>query len=166
MTLDEAIAQLVSVGIRDPLTIARKLEEQYGDEWVTAELVARAEDILTEYARRYVSAERRSNVVALRTRDIRAQSEIMTKYLWYPGEHGYTEWKRIADFTAEDWDRRAAFMEQQAVGVLKGAMWCRQNAKLVRDAGVETTGQLTVDLPPLPDAGDLELPALPPAETQ
>jgi len=33
VTLEEAIAQMVNLGESDPLTIARKIEARFGEEW-------------------------------------------------------------------------------------------------------------------------------------
>ena len=69
---------------------------------------------------------------------------------WIPAEDGVPSWKAASEVTPEDLDRRAAWYESFAIGVLRRAQWCRQVAALMRTEGASVLAELRVELPPLP----------------
>jgi len=59
-SLEDAIAQQINLGIKDPLEIARNIEKLYGTAWMGEQLVAYAEDLVAGMARMRLGATRRS----------------------------------------------------------------------------------------------------------
>ena len=147
MNLEEAIAQLIGLGEKDPLVIARKLETQYGHDWVVEQISAYAEDLVAELARQRLGALRRTAEVAIRPGDPITSSEMKLKSIWISGV-GY---KRVADVTPEDLDARAAMYDRLMRGMGMRAEWCRETAALMRAEGARTLGKLKTALPVLPD---------------
>lgn len=148
MTLEAAIGQLIDLGEKDPLLIARKIEQQQGREWLAGQLAAYAEQLVAEIARQRLGALRRSAQVALRPGDSVAQGELRIRSFWIPGEG----WKRAADVTPDDLFARADWNERFAGAVLAQARWCRDVGQLLLDAGAATLGKFRGELPALPDA--------------
>lgn len=153
MTLDEAVAQLVNVGEKDPIVIARKIAKKYDSKWLGTELLALSEDLISEMARRKLNSVRRSAELSLRAGDSRANSDLMTVKAWIPGEG----WKRASDLTSEDCRKRASFYDLLSSAAVRRATWFREVANLMDIEGVETLGQLEHELPVLPEGGAVEL---------
>lgn len=151
MTLDEAIAQLIELGEKDPLEIARKLETRHGHEWMVEQLGALSEQLVAQIARQRLGSIRRSAEVALRPGDELSQGEMKIAKVWVP-EHG---WKVAADLTADDLLLKAAWYERLAGAAATRAAWCREVADMIVVDGVSKLGRLKRPLPPLP-AGELE----------
>lgn len=141
--------QLIELGEKDPLLIARKIEAQQGRDWLAEQLAAYAEQLVAEIARQRLGSLRRSAQIALRPGDEVAQSELKLRSFWIPSQG----WKRAADVTAEDLLERAAWNERFASAVMVQAKWCRDVAQLLIDQGARTLGRFKGDLPALP-AGD------------
>lgn len=151
MTLDEAIAQQIELGQKDPLEIARQVEKLHGSEWLAAELSAHAEQLVAQIARQRLGSIRRSAEVALRPGDDMSQQEMKIAKVWVP-EQG---WKVAADLTADDLLTKAAWYERLSGAAMQRASWCREVADMIVADGVAKLGRLKRPLPPLP-AGELE----------
>lgn len=54
--LHAAITNAIDLGERDPITIARTIGRRYGQTWLTRELAARSEEIVTDLARQKLGA--------------------------------------------------------------------------------------------------------------
>lgn len=150
MNLDEAINQLVELGEKDPLDIARKIEKRYGTEWVQEELSAHAETLIAQMARQRLGALRRSAEIALRPGDTIAQGDMKIAKAWVPN----VGWKVAADLTSDDLLVKAAWYERLAGASLRRAEWCREVAGMILTEGVPKLGRLKAPLPPLPDQPD------------
>lgn len=155
MDLDEAIAQLVNLGEKDPLTIARKLASDHGEEWVRDELLARSEDLLALLARAVLGSQRRSAEMALQPGNIVATSELKLRSYWVPDEG----WKRANELTRDDLLARAHWYDLIAHASSKRAAWLRRVVDLMDKQGVSTLGDVHGELPPLDDDGPLGLAA-------
>ncbi|MEA2387029.1 MAG: hypothetical protein QOJ22_1203, partial [Thermoleophilaceae bacterium] len=51
-SLEAAIRQLIELGFKDPLTIARRLESTHEPGWLAAQLAMLSEDLIAEIARK------------------------------------------------------------------------------------------------------------------
>lgn len=147
MTLDEAIAQLIELGEKDPLTIARKIEERHGKDWLLNEIAARVEDYVSDLARRRLSGQRRSAEVALRAGDEVSSSELKIKSFWIPNEG----WIRASDLSATHLRARALWEENLMGAIARRVAWLRDVADLMETEGVKKLGQLKKTLPALPE---------------
>lgn len=157
LDLDAAIEQLVNLGEKDPLEIARKLVKRHGAEWLATELAARGEEIVAQIARQRLGANRRRAEIALRTGDELTAADLKLAKEWVPGAAG-GEWKVAADLTDADLDAKAGWYESLGRAALRRAQWCREVAGLMRDEGVKTLGKLKAHLPELPADDELVLP--------
>jgi hypothetical protein len=143
LTLDELIERLISVGLKDPLEIARKAIKEQGEDWILAQLAERSEDIVAEFARHRLGSHRRSHEIV---RLDRAQEpEFMLQAKWVP-EVG---WKRIGDLTADDCELIASHYESLSRATAIRAQLFRQFAQLIRTENVATLGGVSVQLPQL-----------------
>lgn len=148
LTLEEAIAQLIELGENDPLDIARKLEHRYGEEWLTAELAAHREEIVSEIVRQALGRRRRSATLPAVIESSGTKREIMLSPIFIPGEG----WKSLGDCTAEDLVAREQFYLKAAGAMVRWASWCRECVEAMREQGVTKLGKLTGPLPQLPEA--------------
>ena len=156
MNLEEAIAQLIGLGEKDPLVIARKIEERQGHAWLVEQLSAYAEDLVAELARQRLGSRRRTAEVAIRPGDPITSAEMKIATTFIPG----VGWKKYADLTADDLDVRASMYDRLATAMGVRSAWCREVAGLMRAEGVRTLGKLKADLPVLPEIGLAELVAV------
>jgi len=150
MHLDDAIEQLVVIGYRDPLDIARKIIDLHGEEWVNKELEGLAEDIISNLARQKLGNIRRSAEIALSPGDYVAEGRMKVAKFWVPG-YGY---KQVAELTAEDLVAKADWYAVFRRAAHRREIWCRETAALIRAEGVVTVGQLEAPLPALVDDDD------------
>ena len=150
-SLDGAIRQLIELGFKDPLEIARRLERTHGPEWLGTQLAMLSEDLVAEIARKELGRRRRGYELALRPGQPVAASSMKLVGFWIPAADGTPTWKAAGEVTPDDLDRRAAWYESFAIGVLRRAQWCRQVAGLMRHEGVAVLSQLRAELPPLPE---------------
>lgn len=150
MTLDEAIEQQITLGGKDPVDIARRVESLFGREWITEQAAMFADEFVVTRARTKLSVHRRSAEVALRPGDEMSQADMKIAKAWIPGDG----WVKVADLTADHLDKRASWYETFADASLKRALWCRDVAGMIRDDGVRTLGKLKRPLPALPEDGD------------
>jgi len=150
-SLDAAIRQLIELGFKDPLEIARRLASTRGPDWLAAQLAMLSEDLVAEIARKELGRVRRGYEVALRPGQPIAEANMKLVGFWIPAEDGTPAWKPAGEVTPEDLDRRAAWYESFAIGVLRRAQWCRQVAALMRHEGASVLAQLRTELPPLPE---------------
>lgn len=153
MHLDDAVQQLVILGERDPITIARNIIERNGEEWISTELYSMAEDLIAQMARTRLGNARRSAEVALRPGDYVAESRMKIAKMWIPG-FGY---KRVSELTAADLRAKASWYGAARQAVYKREVWCLQTAGLLDREGVTTVGELTAPLPALPEDDDMGL---------
>ena len=150
MTLEDAIAQFVNLGEKDPVVIARKLIEREDEEWLGEQLRGYAEDLIADMARRRLGSVRRSAQLALRPGDELTSAQMKIVKAWVPGLAG-GEWKRASELTPEDLDAQAKWYESLAGAVVRRAMWCRQVAAMIRSEDCGKLGKLKATLPALPD---------------
>lgn len=155
MNLEEAIQQLINVGEKDPLEIARKIGKKYDSKWLAAELTAHAEDIISGIARQRLGAMRRSAELALQPGNDNSQNQLRVAKAWIPG----VGWKSASDLTADDLRARAEWYDGLVRASARRAEWCREVAGLMEAEGVETLGKLKAQLPALADGIDLQLEA-------
>lgn len=145
--LEREIEQLVNLGEKDPLDIARKIIERHEPGWVGAELLSRAEDIIAEFARRQLGSVRRSAELMLRPGDLISEGAMRLAKIWVPGEG----WKVAAELTSSDLRKRAEWYQKFANAALKRRNWCLEVAELMEIEGAATLGALRASLPALPD---------------
>jgi hypothetical protein len=150
-SLEAAIRQLIELGFKDPLAIARRLERTQDPDWLATQLVMLSEDLIAEIARKQLGARRRGFELALRPGQPLATANMKLAGFWIPAEDGTPAWKAASEVTAEDLDRRAAWYESFAIGVLRRAQWCRQVAALMRHEGATVLAELRAELPLLPE---------------
>jgi hypothetical protein len=150
-SLEEAIRQLIELGYKDPLEIARRLERMHEPDWLATQLVMLSEDLIAEIARKRLGERRRGYELALRPGQPIAHANMKLAGFWIPTHDGTPAWKAANEVTPEDLDRRAAWYESFAVGVLRRAQWCRQVAALMRQEGAPVLAKLRSELPPLPE---------------
>jgi hypothetical protein len=150
-SLEAAIRQLIELGFKDPLEIARRLERTHDADWLATQLVMLSEDLIAEIARKQLGQRRRGYELALRPGQPIAQANLKLAGFWIPAEDGTPAWKAASEITPEDLDRRATWYESFAIGVLRRAQWCRQVAALMRHEGAPVLSSLRAELPPLPE---------------
>ncbi len=150
LNLEDAIAQQITLGVKDPLEIARSIEKLYGTAWMGEQLRAYAEDLVAGMARMRLGANRRSAEIALIPGDPVTQAELKTTSFWRPDENG-GHWMRADAVTAEDLEIRARYLDRIARGSLIRAAWYREIADLMRSEGAKTLGKLKAAIPVLPD---------------
>jgi hypothetical protein len=150
MHLDDAIEQLVILGYRDPLDIARKIIDLHGEDWVNKELGTLAEDIISNLARHKLGNIRRSAEVALSPGDYIAENRMKIAKFWVPG-FGY---KQVAELTAGDLRAKADWYSAFRRAAHRREIWCLETASLIEAEGVVTIGELQAPLPALVDDDD------------
>ena len=150
-SLEGAVRQLIELGFNDPLEIARRLEHMHDQEWLAAQLAMLSEDLIAEMARKQLGQRRRGFEIALRPGQPLAQTKMKLVGFWIPAADGTPAWKAAGEITPEDLDRRAAWYESFAIGVLRRAQWCREVAAMMRHEGAPVLSQLRAELPPLPE---------------
>lgn len=155
LSLEAAVRQLIELGFKDPLEIARRLETTQDPDWLATQLVMLSEDLIAEIARKQLGQRRRGFELALRPGQPIAYANMRLAGFWIPAADGTPAWKAAGEVTAEDLDRRAAWYESFAIGVLRRAQWCRQVATLMRREGAPVLAKLRAELPPLPEAEPL-----------
>ena len=146
--LDDLIRQYVNLGEKDPLDIARRIENDHADTLGDL-LVPFAEEIIRERARNALGYQRRARERALGDDDggPSAQAEIKTAKVWIPE----TGWMRLGDCKPEDLEARAVYYEKMGHLALARATWCREVAMMMREEGAKTLGKLK-NVPPIPGA--------------
>ncbi len=149
LNLEDAIAQQITLGLKDPLEIARSIEKLYGTAWMGEQLVAYAEDLVAGMARMRLGANRRSAEIALVPGEV-TSADLKLSSFWIPDEHGGS-WKRASDLTADDLEARARHYDRLASGSLRRSRWLRDVADLMRSEGAKTLGKLKAAIPVLPD---------------
>ena len=156
MNLDEAIQQQINLGVKDPDEIAHKIKGLYGEEWLAAELAARDEEIVANFARLALGGERRSAEVALRsipgnasaavrTRWQKAGADMLLSAVWVRG----TGFKPRGELTSDECEIVATDYFARSAGNMIRGQWYRQLAQLQRDQGVNRVADLR-ELPELP----------------
>jgi len=63
-SLDDAIRQLIELGVDDPSEIARRLERTLDPRWLASQLVTHSEELITEIAREQLGRRRRDGMLA------------------------------------------------------------------------------------------------------
>lgn len=150
MHLDDAIEQLVVLGERDPIDIARKIIDRNGEDWVGKELLDMAEDVIAIYARMKLGSRRRSAEVALYPGDYVSEGRMKLAKFWVPG----SGWKQVGELNAQDLLAKADWYANFRRAAARREIWCRKTAELLDEQGVTTISQLEVPLPALPDADE------------
>lgn len=152
-SLEEAIAQQINLGLRDPLSVSRRIVELYGTDWLTTQLSAYAEDLIAEMARQRMRGIARTAEAALRPESPATTADLHLVKYWIPEEG----WIRAADLTIPHLEARARYYDSLARGSLVRASWLRDVIDLMKAEGVECLGDLKTPLPALPDADLQEL---------
>lgn len=155
-SLSEAIDQLIGLGHRDPREGCDLLVHQHGKDWLLAAAAPHLPDWIADMIRQQINAERRQQVARITPAGLMTP-EIKLMFMWVPHPDGYGSYVRLADATAEDFDRRAVYLERLSLAVLRQAAWCRDVAELLRSRKLGVAGELET-LPPLPAADGLALP--------
>ena len=106
---------------------------------------------MTEIARKQLGQRRRGFELALKPGLPMTHANMKLAGFWIPDVDGVPAWKAARDVTPDDLDRRAAWYESFAIGVLRRAQWCRQVASLMRQEGAPVLSRLRAELPPLPE---------------
>jgi len=148
-TLDEVIRQLINLGEKDPLVIARKIEEREDEKWLRDELYALREDTISEMARGRLNGARHSAMKALRKGQPQTKAELLIKGEWVPN----FGWKKLADWTAADLRARENYYLKISGTAHKLATWCHECVVLMEVEGVKTLGKLKAELPELAKNG-------------
>lgn len=150
MTLEEAIEQIVKLGEKDPLEIARKVIRRYDEKWLAAELVGHGEEIVAEIARQRLGHNRRSSVAALPAvlTGKKPKREIMLASIFIPGV-GH---KALGDCTAADHAAREQFYLNISDSALRWAAYHGEWKAAILAQGVERTSQVKGPLPELQEA--------------
>ena len=151
--LETAIEQLVNLGEKDPLDIARKLIERNGETWARLEVAARAQDFIAELARRRLGSVRRSAELALRPGDEISDGHMRIAKVWIPG----AGWKVAGDLTVADCLARASWYRNFANAAMRREEWYREVAHLMEDEGAATLKDLKAPLPALPEGELLQI---------
>lgn len=151
MTLEEQINQLVNLGWKDPLEIAKKIVKDRDKRWLASELMALAEDIIAERSRHALGNVRRGAEIALRPGESRSQQEIKISSFWVPG-FGH---KPGGDLTPDDLRLRASFYDRLSFAAVRRASWCRDVAAMMDSQGAKRLRDFKGELPPLPGEDDL-----------
>lgn len=103
MNLDTAITQQINLGQRDPIEIAKKIEDLYGQDWVKNELLQYSEDFIASMARSRLGAIR-NNALHQMTNQRKQRSARVGEANFL----GSTKWvygigyKKVSDLTVED----------------------------------------------------------------
>lgn len=141
--LDQEIKKLVESGQNDPIDIARKIISEYSPEWVEAELYARAEEILSELARRLIASKSQE----LATTEVPVPvAQHRALHMWIPG----FGWKLRTLCTSTDLRARASWYQSLADAAILGRNWCLEVAALMDVEGARTLGDLRAELPAPP----------------
>lgn len=144
--LEAQIEILVNLGERDPLNIMRKLIERYGHQWAEAEVALRAEDFITDLARRRLGSTRRRAELELVSGNELSAAHLRLAKFWIPNQG----WKQAVELTASDLRARADWYHVFALAARRREAWCREVADLMDYEGVATLGDLQTPLPVLP----------------
>jgi hypothetical protein len=148
-TLEELIDQQINLGHKDPHEFPDLIANALGDELLEIVKPYLA-DFIAEMGRHRLGQLRRASVAKITPKSL-ADPEVMLQSMWVPEPHGPNiTYKRIADMTAADFEARATYLEHMATGITRSAEWCRDCAKAIKRAKVQTAGQLGY-LPPLPE---------------
>ena len=148
ISLDAAISQLIELGEKDPIEIARKLEKRHGIDWLTRELSAHAEEIVSEIARQHLGRRRRAASLPSVIESSGTTRETMLSPIFIPG----VGWKSLGDCTTDDLAAREQFYLKAAGAMVRWASWCRECIEEMRVQGVSKLSQLKGQLPELPAA--------------
>lgn len=148
MNLEEAISQLIDLGEKDPIELARTLGKRYDDKWLAAELLAHSETIVAEMARQLLGSRRRSLTLPAVLKASATKRDVMLAAIFIPGEG----WKALGDCTAEDLASREQFYLRAASSMVAWASWCRACIEAMREQGVAELSKLKGELPELPEA--------------
>jgi hypothetical protein len=154
LSLESAIEQLIKLGEKDPLTIARRLADLHGGDWVARELASHWEEILAEIARQKLGNERRASIVSIGDRSKAGRvtkRDAVLASLFLPSK-GYIV---LGDATLEDLAEAEGYRRRLASGLNLWADWYRDTRELCETQGVDRVRDLRGSLPPLPPKGEL-----------
>ena len=146
-SLEEAIQQLINLGEKDPIVIARKIEERHEADWLRDELYALRQDVISELARNRLNGLRRSAMSALRKG--KQPTELMLLGEWIPNHKGGGGWKKLGEWTIADLRSRENYYRKMSETATKLADWCSECVDLMEAEQVKTLGKVKADLPSL-----------------
>lgn len=147
LSLEHAIQQLINLGDKDPLVIARKIDERYETNWLRDELYALREDVISDIARRRINGLRRSAMMALRKG--KPATELLLLGEWVPDHKGGGGWKKLADWTEFDLRSRENYYRKMSATSIRLADWCHECIELMRAEGAKKLGRIKAPLPAL-----------------
>lgn len=157
--MEQAIQQMINLGVKDPLEGARKCVDLYGVRWVAEELAANWEPFIAEAFRQALGNQRRAAIVSIGDRARRggkvAKREAVLCSMFIPSK-GYIA---LGDATAEDLAEAAAYRRKMADGLHRWADFYESVQALVVDQGVARVRDVRGSLPELPSGGRGELSA-------
>lgn len=152
-TLEMITQQQINFGHGDPDGLTDAIMRSMGDELI--EIVRPyMRDLLREYARLALGRQRRSQVAKITSKTDMTNPDIMLQYYWVPSPDGELTYIRVGEMTADDWHRRAKYLERQALGITTAASWCHQVGEAITAGGYKTTKDLP-EIPPMPDPDDV-----------
>jgi hypothetical protein len=150
MSLEDAIAQQINLGQRDPLTIADKCANLYGGDWVAEQLAANWKEILAEIARQKLGNERRSAIHSIgdlaREKAKPAKRDLLLTTLFIPSR-GYIA---LGEATDEDLGEAAGYRRRLAGGLIRWADWYDDVRTQLLTQNVLRVRELRGQLPALP----------------
>lgn len=147
LSLEGAIQQLINLGEHDPLSIARKIEQRFEEDWLRDELYALRQDFICDLARNRINGRRRSAMTALRAG--KPKTELMLTGEWVPGKN--PGWKKLSQWTAEDLRAREHYYRKVSGTMVRLADWCSECVALMEAENVKTLGKVKAPLPTLDD---------------
>lgn len=149
LDLEAAIEQQINLGLKNPHEVYQALCKQFGPEMVDALVQPHHADFVAYMARQRLNVLRRADIARI-TPSALTDKAILLRSLWVPSEDGIV-YKRIADMTAEDFEKRAEYLERMVGAISRHATWCRDVAATIRERGVMVAGELD-KLPALPES--------------
>lgn len=140
-SLEEAIQQIINLGEKDPLSVARKIDERYDESWLREELFKLRADVVSHLARMRINGQRRSAMSGLRRGT--APSELMLVGEWIPN----VGWKKLADWSEADLRSRENYYRKMSASAIRLAEWCHSCIVLMQAEGVRKLGKVKAPLP-------------------
>lgn len=149
--LAAAIRQQISLGHRDPLAIYRKIEDLYGTEWLTNQLFAYREDIVSEIARHELGNQRRTTFAAVARRKNVRKHEKLLATVFVPGAGA----KALGDCTVDDLHAVVGMYDRIEQASRRYRLFYEDVLARMAAQGAATVRELKGALPDVP-AADLE----------
>jgi hypothetical protein len=144
-SLREAVLEVMGNGERDPIKIAARLSEFYGEKWMLRQFVNVIAILVAEHQG---TGGRRLEAVPPRQSGLpriqRAGGDFYESARWVNVEIG---WRRVADLTEADCREVAAQYDLLATVASRHSAWFVEVADRLRDEGALTLGEIRGLLP-------------------